>query len=89
MCCGYTTTLFLCRQVDYHRSSFPYSAGKIYTSLQVFYAGKTSMEVQVTVVAENPLSGRRELTTDALLTFVAIDSDGKPTAIEPLYPVSA
>ncbi|MBU8894866.1 acyl-CoA thioesterase [Corallococcus sp. H22C18031201] len=38
---------------------------------------RTSMEVGVTVHAENPLTGERHLTTSALLTFVALDSAGQ------------
>lgn len=45
---------------------------------------KTSMEVGVTVHAENPLTGERHLTTSALLTFVALDKDGKRVPVPPL-----
>lgn len=45
---------------------------------------KTSMEVGVTVYAENPLTGERSLTTSALLTFVALDKDGKGVPVPPL-----
>jgi acyl-CoA hydrolase len=38
---------------------------------------RTSMEVGVTVVAENPLTGERHLTTSALLTFVALSATGE------------
>lgn len=37
----------------------------------------TSMEIGVSVHSEDPLSGERQLTTSALLTFVAIDREGK------------
>lgn len=43
---------------------------------RVLAAFRTSMEVGVTVHAENPLTGERFLTTSALLTFVAIDKEG-------------
>jgi acyl-CoA hydrolase len=45
---------------------------------------KTSMEVGVTVHAENPLTGEKHLTTSALLTFVAIDKDGQRVRVPPL-----
>lgn len=41
--------------------------------------GQTSMEVTVRVRAENPLTGRRRDTTNAHLTFVALDEAGQPT----------
>src|SRR4051812_14236701 len=43
---------------------------------RVIAAFNTSMEVGVTVTAENPLTGEQSLTTSALLTFVALDAQG-------------
>lgn len=51
---------------------------------RVLAAFRTSMEVGVTVHAENPLTGERQLTTSALLTFVAIDKDGQRVPVPPL-----
>ncbi|MCP3141266.1 acyl-CoA thioesterase [Pyxidicoccus xibeiensis] len=51
---------------------------------RVLAAFRTSMEVGVTVHAENPLTGERHLTTSALLTFVAIDKDGNRVQVPPL-----
>ncbi|MFY2563773.1 acyl-CoA thioesterase [Corallococcus terminator] len=51
---------------------------------RVLAAFRTSMEVGVTVHAENPLTGERTLTTSALLTFVAIDKDGNRVPVPPL-----
>ncbi|GEL69757.1 acyl-CoA thioesterase [Myxococcus virescens] len=51
---------------------------------RVLAAFRTSMEVGVTVHAENPLTGERHLTTSALLTFVAIDKDGQRVPVPPL-----
>ncbi len=51
---------------------------------RVLAAFKSSMEVGVTVHAENPLSGERQLTTSALLTFVALDRDGKKLPVPAL-----
>jgi acyl-CoA hydrolase len=45
---------------------------------------RTSMEVGVTVVAENPLTGERQLTTSALLTFVALTAQGQRVPVAPL-----
>ncbi len=51
---------------------------------RVLAAFNTSMEVGVTVYAENPLTGERTLTTSALLTFVALDKDGRRLPVPPL-----
>ncbi|MDB4943127.1 MAG: Acyl-CoA thioester hydrolase [Labilithrix sp.] len=45
---------------------------------------RTSMELEVVVQGEDARSGRRWPCVDARLTFVAIDEDGKPTAVPPL-----
>lgn len=45
---------------------------------------RTSMEVGVRVEAENPFTRESRHTSTAYLTMVALDSDGKPTAIPPL-----
>lgn len=52
----------------------------------VNYAGTTSMEVGVRVDAENPVTGETFHTASAYLTFVALDSHGKPTKIPPVQP---
>lgn len=44
----------------------------------------TSMEVQVDVFSEEALTGTRQLTSRAFLTFVAIDEDGGRVAVPPL-----
>jgi acyl-CoA hydrolase len=51
---------------------------------EVTYAGKTSMEVEVNVIAENPISGEQIHTNAAYLVYVALDDNGKPTQIPPL-----
>lgn len=45
---------------------------------------RTSMEIEVVVEGEDATSGRRWPCVAARVTFVAIDSDRKPTAIPPL-----
>lgn len=47
---------------------------------------QTSMEVGVKVFSENILTGERRHTSSAYVTFVAIDSDGKPKRIPPVTP---
>ncbi len=45
---------------------------------------RTSMEVSVRVMAENPLTGERSLCTSAFLTFVGLGPDGRPAEVPPL-----
>jgi len=45
----------------------------------VNYVGGTSCEIGVKVTSENPISGERFHTASAYLTFVALDSHGRPT----------
>ena len=47
---------------------------------------RTSMEVEVIVEAEHPLTGERRRSSDAFLTFVALDEDGRPAEVRPLDP---
>lgn len=51
---------------------------------EVTYAGRTSMEVEVNVIAENPISSEQIHTNAAYLVYVAIDDNGKPTRIPSL-----
>jgi acyl-CoA hydrolase len=44
----------------------------------------TSLEVQVDVFSEETLTGIRQMTSTAFLTFVAIDRDGKRINVPPL-----
>ncbi|HLV02086.1 MAG TPA: acyl-CoA thioesterase [Acidobacteriota bacterium] len=46
-------------------------------------AFKTSMEIRVEVQSEHPYTGERQTTCTAFFTFVAIDSEGKPTPVPP------
>lgn len=48
----------------------------------------TSLEVGVRVTKENVLTGEKKHANSAYLTFVAIDEDGKPVAVEPIRPVT-
>ncbi len=43
-----------------------------------------SLEVEVEVQREDPLTGARTLCVDAYMTFVALAEDGKPTRVPPL-----
>jgi acyl-CoA hydrolase len=44
----------------------------------------SSMEVEVNVHSEDPLTGERRLTTTAFVTMVALDENGRPRAVPAL-----
>ena len=56
----------------------------IVLNAEVTYTGRTSMEAEVQVLAENPVTGERTYTNNAYLVYVALDDDGKPTAVRQL-----
>lgn len=49
-------------------------------------AWHTSMEVEVRVEAEAPLTGERRLSVEAFVTFVAVDAHDHPTPVPPFVP---
>jgi len=51
---------------------------------EVSYVGNTSMESEVNVFAENPITGEQRHTNRAYLVFVALDENGQPTPVPPL-----
>jgi acyl-CoA hydrolase len=51
---------------------------------QVTAVFRTSMEVAVDVVSEDPRTGRRRLCCESYLTFVGLGADGKPTEVPAL-----
>ena len=53
------------------------------------YVGRTSMEVAVTVTAEDPIKRDTRTVASSYLIFVAIDADGKPTPVPELVPADA
>jgi len=56
----------------------------IILNAEVTYAGRTSMEVEVQVQAENPITGERTHTNTAYLVYVALDDDRNPVSVPPL-----
>lgn len=53
---------------------------------EVSFVGHTSMEVEVQVTAENPITGECTHTNTAYLVYVALDEDGRPSPVPPLIP---
>lgn len=54
----------------------------------VNYVSRSSMEVGVQVIREDPYTARQVLATTAHLTIVALDEHKKPVAVPPLLPQS-
>jgi uncharacterized protein (TIGR00369 family) len=53
---------------------------------EVSFVGRTSMEVEVQVMAENPITGDCTHTNTAYLVYVALNEKGLPAAVPPLIP---
>ena len=51
---------------------------------EVTYTGRTSMEAEVQVTAEDPITGERTHTNTAYLVYVALDRKGNPALVPPL-----
>lgn len=73
-------------RIDFHH---PINLGDaVMLIAQVNRAFKTSMELGVNVFAENLREGKRILSNTAFLTFVSVDSSGKPVASAEIFPES-
>jgi uncharacterized protein (TIGR00369 family) len=65
----------------------PIRVGEYVTALaRVNYSGRTSMEVGVKIIAENVLTGEKRHTNSCYLTYVALDEQGRPSAVPPVVP---
>ena len=63
----------------------PIKIGDLVTlDAEVTYTGRTSMEAEVQVIAEDPITGKRTHTNTAYLVFVGLDDEGQPTPIPAL-----
>ena len=63
-----------------------YQGWVVNLNASINFTGRTSMEVGVRVDAENPKTNETFHTASAYLTFVALDSHGKPSPIPPIEP---
>ncbi len=57
----------------------------IILNAEVTYVGRTSLEAQVCVIAENPVTGEQVHTNTAYLVYVAIDENGKAVEVPALF----
>lgn len=82
-----------CRQpvVTVRSDSFqfhaPIKSGEaICVEASVICAHRTSMEVFVKIQAENLMTGAKTLTSQAYLTMLAVDKDGRPSPVPAVIP---
>ena len=65
----------------------PIRLGDLVTiTAEVSYVGRTSMEAQVDVVAENPVTGECVYTNTAFFVYVALGEYDKPVPVPALIP---
>ena len=65
----------------------PIHVGELVTAFaRVNFAGHTSMEVGVKIIAENVLTGDKRHTNSCYVTYVALDDKGEPTEVPPIRP---
>jgi len=63
----------------------PIKIGDLVTfTAEVTYTGRTSMEAEVQVTAENPITGERTHTNTAYLVYVGLNENNQPTTIPQL-----
>lgn len=68
----------------------PIRVGELVTAFaRVNFAGRTSMEIGVKVIAENVMTGEKRHTNSCYLTYVALDDRGEPTPVPPVVPETA
>ena len=84
-CHRHTRSLLVTAAVDGLQFLYPIKIGDlIILKSRVTCTFKTSLEAQVDVYSEELLTGKRQLTSRAYLTFVAISQDGGRLAVPPL-----
>lgn len=72
-------------QVDRVTFEGPIEIGDVVRVLaEVSYVGRSSLEVEVRVLALDPRTSAERLTNTSLVTMVAIDEEGRPTPVRPL-----
>ncbi len=81
----YTGTYVVTLSVDNVLFKSPIKVGSLVTfQACINYVGKTSMEVGIKVICEDIKKADKKQSNTAYFTMVALDEDGKPTAIPKL-----
>lgn len=63
----------------------PIHLGDLVTlTAELTYVGRTSMEIQIEVTAQNLLTGQSTHTNTAYFVYVALDDQGRPAPVPPL-----
>jgi acyl-CoA hydrolase len=84
--CGHYVVTLSVDQVFFRQ---PIHVGELVTFLaSVNYTGTSSMEIGIKVLAEEPRLRTQRHVMSSFFTMVAVDEDGKPTAVPPLKPAS-
>jgi acyl-CoA hydrolase len=84
-CHRHTRSLLVTAAVDGLEFLHPIRVGDlIILKSRVTCTFTTSLEVEVEVFSEETVTGRRQMTSRAYLTFVAIDADGRKHPVPPL-----
>lgn len=75
-------------QMEFHQ---PIRIGNLVTlTAEVTYTGRTSLEAEVRVIAEDPITGAQVHTNTAYLVYVALDANGEhPVPVPPLLAETA
>ncbi len=69
-------------RMDFHHPIFV--GDLLFFKASLNFVGRSSMEIGVRVEAENLMTGEVRHAASAYLTFVAIDSNGRPVEVPPL-----
>jgi uncharacterized protein (TIGR00369 family) len=84
--CGHYVVTLSVDQVFFRQ---PIHVGELVTFLaSVNYTGTSSMEIGIKVIAEEPRLRAQRHVMSSFFTMVAVDQDGKPTAVPPLKPAT-
>lgn len=69
-------------QMEFHQ---PIRIGDLVTlTAEVTYAGRTSVEAEIKVTAEDPTTGEQVHTNTAYVVYVALDDERRPTEVPPI-----
>jgi len=69
-------------QMEFHQ---PIRIGDLVTlTAEVTYIGRTSIEAEIKVTAEDPTTGEQVHTNTAYVVYVALDDERRPTEVPPI-----
>ena len=66
-----------------------YVGDLVVVQAEVTWTGRTSIETEVSIEAEDALTGDRRHISSAFFVYVAIDEHGRPVPVRPLEPSTA